>query len=478
MVEWECSGVAISTASTSLSASRSSRYWKARGARPKYFSLFAAARSRLFFHKSQTATVSTLYFPFSRDVIMCSQMPRLPTPMWPSAIRSFAPRIRSYDSAVEAKAEPATAPAVRVMNDRRLSLLSCESCMVQRSLCASCVNPGVRCPRAPSAYGRGARPQALSAADSTPAMAPGVTIPFSPGRIRQGALASCAGASVRLRRAVDPVRRGPAVRDPVHRAPAPPVTGSTVSGRDGAPAGARLGGRAESRRPEPVDRGVSGDRRSDEYMGSPGLPLCAHGSGDWVRARGVRSPPDPVGRRRTFAALHTESMAGARDHAGRDRPRTLWILADVARVARRLRTCRGDCRVRCCGLTRGWWRRARGLRHLLGRRAAADQAPRQRSRERVSNVRTVRHASRTPRSDDMVPTFALVPPSKNTHHDESDRRHPIRAPPVQAGAGLHDCRGPDAGARHWRHDRDLHVDPCGDAAVAARHGSGPPLPYR
>ena len=71
-----------------------------------------AARSRLFFHRSQTATVSTLYLSLSFDAIVCSPLPRLPMPMCPSAMRSFAPRMRSYDKAVEAMAEPATTPAV------------------------------------------------------------------------------------------------------------------------------------------------------------------------------------------------------------------------------------------------------------------------------------------------------------------------------------------------------------------------------
>src|SRR5882672_542987 len=49
-------------------------------------------------------------------------------PMCPSAMRSFAPRMRSYDKAVEAIAEPATTPAVW-MNVRRSTFLSSEFCM-------------------------------------------------------------------------------------------------------------------------------------------------------------------------------------------------------------------------------------------------------------------------------------------------------------------------------------------------------------
>ena len=73
--------------------------------------MLVAARSRLFFHRSQTATVSTLYLSFSFETIVCSSLPRLPIPICPSAIRSFAPRMRSYDRAVEAMADPATTPA-------------------------------------------------------------------------------------------------------------------------------------------------------------------------------------------------------------------------------------------------------------------------------------------------------------------------------------------------------------------------------
>src|SRR5262245_60604306 len=46
-------------------------------------------------------------------------------PMCPSAMRSFAPRMRSYDKAVEAIAEPATIPAV-CMNVRRSTVFSSE----------------------------------------------------------------------------------------------------------------------------------------------------------------------------------------------------------------------------------------------------------------------------------------------------------------------------------------------------------------
>src|SRR3954447_14073134 len=48
-----------------------------------------------------------------------SPLPRLPMPIWPSEMRSFAPRMRAYESAVEATAAPAAARAPSRMNERR-----------------------------------------------------------------------------------------------------------------------------------------------------------------------------------------------------------------------------------------------------------------------------------------------------------------------------------------------------------------------
>ena len=87
-------------------------YWNDRGARPWATSARAAAASRLTFHRSQTAVIST-FFDLSRATMPASSVPRRPTPMWPSEMRSFAPRIRPYEKAVRPRplAPIATAPA-------------------------------------------------------------------------------------------------------------------------------------------------------------------------------------------------------------------------------------------------------------------------------------------------------------------------------------------------------------------------------
>ena len=57
-----------------------------------------------------------------------------------------------------------------------------------------------------------------------------------------------------------------------------------------------------------------------------------------------------------------------------------------------------------------------------------------------------------------------------------DIRHALRQ--FWTRPRLHRHRGADAGHRHRRHDRDLHADPRGDAAVAAGQRPGPALPHR
>ena len=63
-------------------------------------------------------------------------------------------------------------------------------------------------------------------------------------------------------------------------------------------------------------------------------------------------------------------------------------------------------------------------------------------------------------------------------HGQPGRRHPLRDPSIPSLARLHRLGRPDALARHRRHDRDLHADPRGDAAVAPGRRPGASLPRR
>src|SRR2546425_7164799 len=57
----------------------------------------------------------------SRPAIQSSSVPRLPIPMCPSEMRSFAPTVRLYERAVLPKAvAPAAITALRFRNARRL----------------------------------------------------------------------------------------------------------------------------------------------------------------------------------------------------------------------------------------------------------------------------------------------------------------------------------------------------------------------
>src|SRR5438270_13197572 len=62
--------------------------------------------SRFNRHKSQTAFISTLWLEASFETIKSRSPPRPPLPTWQSEMRSFAPRILPYESAVFASAEP------------------------------------------------------------------------------------------------------------------------------------------------------------------------------------------------------------------------------------------------------------------------------------------------------------------------------------------------------------------------------------
>src|SRR5205823_3360193 len=82
------------------------------------------------FHKSQTAVISTFLPVLCWAIIQSSSWPRLPIPMWAREIRSLAPRILAYETALGMTAAPITAadPARNVLrsvfvSDSRIVLL-------------------------------------------------------------------------------------------------------------------------------------------------------------------------------------------------------------------------------------------------------------------------------------------------------------------------------------------------------------------
>src|SRR5271154_6655736 len=91
----------------------------------------AAAFSRFNFHKSQTTIISAFWLVLSCAAIQAKSLPRLPAPICASEMRSLAPTILSYESAVLGSAAPPAINAADLLKNSLRSIVSFESLNVR-----------------------------------------------------------------------------------------------------------------------------------------------------------------------------------------------------------------------------------------------------------------------------------------------------------------------------------------------------------